>query len=624
MKLNGNTKKKTADSAPAGKSAAPQKAPPKQRASAAAPAASSRPARGAGMRPPAKKALGGVKNRMPIIIAGIAVALVVVVFIGLGVYVNSLDTVYPNVSVSGIQLGGKDARAAESLLNSAGFNSYEDKSITVTIPVGSSAGGTLVISAEDAGVAVSSASAARMAYDYGRDGNFFTNIFAYLGCAIGGKNLDFNAEFTIDREYVKSEVARFASDINAMFMETETTIGEDSVKIIKGGSAALVDEDDLYSIIENAFRNEDYSEITYRPEVSDAADVDLQKIFDSVHKDPVNSEYDKETGGVTDHVNGISFDMEEARKLWDEAENGDEVVIPLIVTEPEVTSALLQSRLFADVLGQKSTSLGGSSASRVNNITLAASSVNGTILNPGEEFSYNDVVGQRTTARGYQAAGAYANGEVVQEVGGGICQVSSTVYYAALLANLEITDRTCHYFGVSYLPAGLDATVSWGGPEFKFKNNRDYPIKIEAYTDMTSYTVVIKIHGTDVDGSYVLLTSETWNMNNGYGAVSYRWVYDKNGNLIEKVQEATSQYHYHTDDSDTSPSASPSPSPSQTPDATPSPDSTTTTPPATTNPGTQTTPPAETVPPPTETAAPPAETAVPTVPVTPNDSTGTN
>lgn len=100
--------------------------------------------------------------------------------------------------------------------------------------------------------------------------------------------------------------------------------------------------------------------------------------------------------------------------------------------------------------------------------------IDGLVIAPGEQFSYNDALGERTAERGYKAAGAYSNGQVVQEIGGGICQVSSSLYYAALLANLQIDVRVCHYFPVAYLPPGLDATVSWGGPEFKFTNNRDW------------------------------------------------------------------------------------------------------------------------------------------------------
>lgn len=103
---------------------------------------------------------------------------------------------------------------------------------------------------------------------------------------------------------------------------------------------------------------------------------------------------------------------------------------------------------------------------------------------PGETFSYNQTVGERTIAAGYKEAGAYAGGKVVQDVGGGICQTSSTLYNAALLANLEIVDRSNHQFLTSYVDASRDATVAWGSIDFQFKNTRTYPIKIEASAQM--------------------------------------------------------------------------------------------------------------------------------------------
>ncbi len=240
--------------------------------------------------------------------------------------------------------------------------------------------------------------------------------------------------------------------------------------------------------------------------------------------------------------------------------------------------------LFADLLAQKSTSLGGSSYARINNISKACEAINGLVMNPGDEFSYNERVGQRTAAGGYMAAGAYNNGQVVQEIGGGICQVSSTLYYCALVSNLEITNRLCHYFGVDYLPAGLDATVSWPSPDFKFRNDSEYPIRVEAAVDNTSHACVIKIYGSNPDGIRVEMTTEPLYYSDGYGAVSYRWVYDSDGNLISKKEEASSRYYYHTENTpepEPSPSASPEPEPSPSPgtDPTPSPPQESVTPP---------------------------------------------
>ena len=135
---------------------------------------------------------------------------------------------------------------------------------------------------------------------------------------------------------------------------------------------------------------------------------------------------------------------------------------------------------FPDELSSYSTRYDPSNLNRSNNIEISAEKIDGTIIMPGETFSYNQTVGERTIAEGYKEAGAYAGGRVVQDVGGGICQTSSTLYNAALLANLEIVDRSNHQFLTSYVSAGRDATVSWGSIDFKFKNSREYPIKIEA------------------------------------------------------------------------------------------------------------------------------------------------
>ena len=185
-------------------------------------------------------------------------------------------------------------------------------------------------------------------------------------------------------------------------------------------------------------------------------------------------------------------------------------------------------------------------------------------MNTGDVFSYNGVVGQRTAANGYQAAPAYVKGETVDEIGGGICQTSSTLYLACLRSNLEITERYAHRYIPAYITAGMDATVSWGGPDYKFTNNTQYPIKIvTAYAD--GY-LTVKVLGTNVDGTSVKMTNEWLSTTpyevvyeddstlpagtekvktspyTGYKYRTYRNVYDANGKLISSTYEATSDY----------------------------------------------------------------------------------
>lgn len=150
---------------------------------------------------------------------------------------------------------------------------------------------------------------------------------------------------------------------------------------------------------------------------------------------------------------------------------------------------------------------------RNTNVKLAAQAINGTVIQPGQEFSFNETVGQRTAEKGYQGAAAYNNGEVVEEIGGGVCQVSSTLYNAVVKAGLKTTVRRSHTYEPSYVTPGTDATVSWGGPDYKFVNNSSAGIGIRAsYYDQT---VTISIYGIPVleDGvSYSLKSTKLKDM----------------------------------------------------------------------------------------------------------------
>ncbi len=131
-------------------------------------------------------------------------------------------------------------------------------------------------------------------------------------------------------------------------------------------------------------------------------------------------------------------------------------------------------------LASYSTGLGGSSRNRVHNVSLACAAIDGTVLLPGDVFSYNDVVGPRVPSAGFKEAPVIIRGELQPGLGGGICQVSSTLYNAILLADLQIVRRSHHAFPVHYLPAGQDATVVDGAIDFRFKNSLKYPVAIDA------------------------------------------------------------------------------------------------------------------------------------------------
>lgn len=170
------------------------------------------------------------------------------------------------------------------------------------------------------------------------------------------------------------------------------------------------------------------------------------------------------------------------------------------------TTAKSSSGDFADRLSTYTTYLNTGLVNRTTNIRLATNAINGTVLQPGETFSYNTTVGPRTSARGYKDATVYTATGTEPGLGGGICQVSSTLYVACLYADMQIVTRFNHRYTVAYVPLGWDATVSYGVQDYRFKNNTDYPVKIVASLNGGSLTV--SLYGTK-DGSGKTVSLET-------------------------------------------------------------------------------------------------------------------
>ena len=545
-----------------------------------------------------KRKKRGNGGKIAVIVCVCVVALLLAGAAGFGVYVSGSDTIYPKVSVNGTDVGGMTAAEAASALEAAGWGEGE-KTVTVELPLEH----TLTVNAADVGAELTAWEAADRAFDYCHGGTIIENVMAYVRCLVSGAEVEIKAE--VDEAALADIVREEVTQVKSGLMTSGVEIKGDTLEVVKGASAVEIDESELMSLVKTALEDMKYGPLDYEVEVNASVELDIDELYNSICCEAKDAYYDKEKKEVVESVTGVDFNKAEAQKLWDAAELGETVEIPLELTEPERTTEYVESRLFADDLGETvTTSLAGSTQNRITNVQLAAASIDGIILAPGEQFSYNDALGERTTERGYKAAGAYSGGQVVQEVGGGICQVSSTLYYAALLANLQIDVRTCHYFPVGYLPAGLDATVSWGGPEFKFTNNRDWPIKIEASVDTAKNTVSVHIVGTDEDGSYVQMTYATWlvygnseypETATGYKAATYRSVFDKNGNLLSKELEAYSEYHYHEEDI-----VYPTPTPSPTPEPTP------------------TEPPIE----PTDPVFPPEDPSYPTDPVVPSEDPG--
>ncbi len=285
--------------------------------------------------------------------------------------------------------------------------------------------------------------------------------------------------------------------------ETTYEIKEEAIVFRKGRSDTRVDEAAVRNGVTAALLGTGEDRVTVPLSVAPPAEPDFEAIHKEVYAEVSDAYLDRDSGEIVPSVTGLDFDIERARKALSDAPDGSTCRIALEVTKPAMSTEELNETLFRDILGDAATRVSGTSI-RIGNIKVAAEFVNGTILFPGEEFSFNQTCSPYAVDNGYGKATAYVNGLSKDTVAGGICQASSTLYWAVLKANLEVVERSAHRYEPSYIRGGLDATVygdygEEGGLDFRFKNNIDHPIKIEGYMDDKRY-LHMTIYGTDTTG----------------------------------------------------------------------------------------------------------------------------
>lgn len=321
-------------------------------------------------------------------------------------------------------------------------------------------------------------SAIEEAYNTGKSGNLFQNTFTALSILFNHKDIE--VDFKLDEQQLKTALNDISSKLPDTVKESGYYIDGNNLVVTKGSEGNVVNVDQMYTYIKSGIsnltlKNRDLDIATVKKQPSQ---IDIEKIYEEIHKDPVDAYYTQNPFAVYPSENGLDFaiSLDEAKNML--LEEKDEYIIPLNVLYPNVTTNMIGTEAFPDLLSTFSTKYSTRDRDRTTNLQLAASKINGTVLMPGETFSYNQVVGERTIAAGYKEAPIYVEGEVVDGLGGGICQITSTLYNAVLYANLEIVERSNHQFVPSYVKASRDATVVYGSIDFKFKNNRDYPIKL--------------------------------------------------------------------------------------------------------------------------------------------------
>ena len=366
-------------------------------------------------------------------------------------------------------------------------NPYESAAVTVKLE---NSDISMKINAKDIDLTIDKEKTADAALSYAKK-----NPFSALYAKTFKKSIDF--VYSYDHLKLDDILNSFARKAGGTLVQHEINILEDKIVIHAGKEGLGVDVAKLRTQVLDSLKPAANETITATKVNTTPAPVDVEELFEITKREPMDAKYVLKDNDVVveDDIVGRHFDVSDAKSLLkDFAPGSADVSIPFILQEPNVKADSLSTSLFKDVLGSYSTKYMTSNVPRSNNVELAAKYVNGKILLPGEEFSYNGVVGKRTVERGFRAASVYENNKMVDGLGGGICQTSSTIYAAVLYADLEVTERHEHSLEVSYAPLGMDATVAYGSLDFRFKNNTDAPIKI--ITSWGGGSVSAKIVGT--------------------------------------------------------------------------------------------------------------------------------
>lgn len=366
------------------------------------------------------------------------------------------------------------------------------------------------------------------AYKVGRRKNIFVNNFEILKSKIFGTDIDLKIEY--NEELLNNIIKDIKDKVPEPVTETTYCIEDEELIITRGEKGNTINEDELKNkIIQKTNLNcaEDIKIATY---LAEPKDINIDQIYEEVHAEVQDAYYTTNPFKVYSEVTGIDFNLEEAKEILKEEK--DEYVIPLIITKPTKTTKDIGTEAFPDKLSTCATRYDATNLTRTTNLQVAVNKINGVVVMPGETFSYNKTLGKRTAKAGYKDAAGYAGGKVVQMIGGGICQISSTLYDAVVYANLEIVERHNHAFLTSYLGAGKDATVVYGNLDFRFKNTRNYPVKIESY--MQSGIVTVNIYGIKEENEYEIEISTTI-----LSYIPYEVIYENDSSLASGTEKVT-------------------------------------------------------------------------------------
>ncbi len=384
-----------------------------------------------------------------------------------------------------------------------------------------------------------------LALNIAKNGDMMQNMKEYINVSMGNINID--PIFSYNEEALTSYIKNVEIYLPDQLEQADYYIEDDELIVVNGVNGAGIKYEQLSNSIIDAIQNNTFTEkyvsiptYTIYPDP-----IDVDKIHDEVYTEMQNAYFTTDPYAVFADVTGVDFNVDDLKNDISNEPKATEYKIALNYTYPEVTVNDFGREAFPNLLASFSTEY-VNNPNRTTNLKLAANKIDGKVVMPGDIFSYNRTVGKRTSSAGYKNAAIYQDGEVVDGIGGGICQISSTLYNAAIAADMEIEQRRNHMFVPSYVKAGRDATVVWGAQDFQFKNRRNYPVKIEA--DVSGGVATVNIYGLRTEDDYdkIYIKTETIkNSDNSLVVDSYR-VFEKNGEVVKTTKLYRDTYKKHS------------------------------------------------------------------------------
>ena len=441
------------------------------------------------------------RNIKKIIISIIIVAIIALLFSTVFALSNiNNEKIISGITIEGIEVSGLTKEEAKAKLETI-YTEKKEKNIELKYgEFESELNPTLMEVSYDIENAVNEA------YSLGRNQNIFVNNYNILGTLVGKREISVN--MSLNEETTKQTIEDIGANLPGILIEPSHSIEENKLIITRGKEGIVVKTEDLLTQVKDLLKDIHATENTIEipVETRTPQNIDIDKIHSEVYKQAQDAYYTKDPFTIYPEVEGIDFDVEKAKEMI-AAEVKDEYVIDLIITEPNITIDEIGTEAFPDQLSTFTTRYDASDKDRTTNLVLACQKLNGKVIMPGQTFSYNETLGPRTAAAGYKNAKIYESGQVVDGLGGGICQISSTLYNAALMSDMEIVERRNHQFVTSYVKAGRDATVVYGSTDFRFKNTRTYPVKIIASAKSGIATVsIFGIKEADREYTYTFKT----------------------------------------------------------------------------------------------------------------------